>query len=233
MLTKRALFIILLLIGFIINSTGQEKYLTESSTHIFWQPERQLTKSDFQGNGTDNPKCLKYCENHDLCTSAFVGLFAVLDIPKKKGKRGKLIEKAYFAPAFEKHTSYILNNDTAGIKKQEVVFDIYELSARFARKQLNHFQDSIPGYGITTIMFKTVQSRANEMQTSLIDNYSQDLYINKRKGAYKEWREKINELLYDSREFATTPEDCYRFIINEPIESDYVKAKKIVGNLDE
>lgn len=233
MITKRLFIILLFIIGLINNSNGQEKYPTESSTHIFWQSDRQLTKNDFKGNGSNNPKFIKYCDELDLCTSAFVGVFAIWDIPKKKRKRGELIEKAYFVPAFEKNTSYILNNDTAGIKKQKIVFDIYELSTRFARQQLTHFQDSMPGYGITTIMFKTVEFRAIEMRTKLIDSFTNDVYINKIEGAYKLWRDRIDKMLNDSEKYATRTEDCYRFIKGEPIEKEYIKAKNIVGNLDE
>jgi len=232
MITKRTFILVLFIIGLFNNSNGQEKYITESSTHIFWQSDRQLTKSDFKGDGSHNPRFIKYCDELDLCTSAFVGVFAVLDIPKKKRKRGELIEKAYFAPAFEKNTSYILKNDTTGIKKQQVIFDIYEISTRFARQQLAHFQDSIPGYGITTIMFKTVESKALEMRTYLIDSYTKDVYIDKTEGAYKAWRARIDKMLSDSKEYATRPEDCYRFVKNEPIEKGYIKAKYIVGNLN-
>ena len=232
MITKKVIIILLFIIGLTNNSYGQEKYTTESSTHIFWQSDRQLTKNDFRGNGSNNPKFIKYCDELDLCTSACVGVFAVLDIPKKKRKRGELIEKAYFVPAFEKNTSYILENDTVGIKKQKIVFDIYELSTRFARQQLTQFQDSMPGYGITTIMFKTVEARAIEMRTLLIDSYTKDIYIDKIEGAYKTWKVRIDKKLSDTEEYATRPEDCYRFVKNEPIEKGYIKAKNVVGNLD-
>lgn len=225
--------IIFVLTGNINISIGQTaQILTESQRHIFWQPERVLTEKDFQGNGTQNPKLVKYCEELDLCVLASTGVFAVLDIPKKKRKRGELIEKAYFAPAFEKSTSYILKLDSIGIAKQKVVFDIFEVSARFARQQLQQLQDSVGGYGIISLMFKSVEARAIEMRTSLVDSYTKDVYIDKKAGAFELWREKVDKLLADSKKFATKPEDCYRFVKNAPIDENYEMAKTVIGNLN-
>ena len=37
--------------------------------------------------------------------------------------------------------------------------------------------------------------------------------------------------LEKTKEFATKPEDCYRFIIKKPIEKGYKEAENIVGDL--
>ena len=227
------IWLVIILTGKINLLFGQtEQILTESQRHIFWQPERVLTEKDFQGDGTQNPKFVKYCDELDLCVVASTGVFAVLDIPKKKRKRGVLIEKAYFAPAFEKSTSFIIKLDSTGIAKQKVVFDIFEVSARFARQQLQHLQDSVGGYGIISIMFKSVEARAIEMRTSLVDSYTKDVYIDKKAGAFEIWRERVDKLLAESKEFATKPEDCYRFVQNAPIDENYEMAKTVIGNLN-
>jgi hypothetical protein len=229
----------IIVIGLVIILTGKinvligqtEQILTESQRHIFWQPDRVLTEKDFQGDGIQNPKFVKYCDELDLCVVASIGVFAVLDIPKKKRKRGELIEKAYFAPAFEKSTSFIIKLDSTGIAKQKVVFDIFEVSARFARQQLQNLQDSIGGYGTISIMFKSIEASAIEMRTSLVDSYTKDVYIDKNAGAYEIWRASVDKLLAGSEEFATKPEDCYRFVKNAPIDENYEMAKTVIGNL--
>jgi hypothetical protein len=225
--TKQILLAVTLL-GLVTNIFGQDNIKSESDTHIFWQPNRVLTSNDFKGDGNSNPKFIKYCNDLEFCTMASMGLCSVLDIPKKKRKRGELKEKAYFAPTFEKSTSYILWTGSSGIEKQKIVFDIYEISARFARQQLKQLQDSTCGYGLISIMFKPAQARAMEMRKSLVDSYIKDVYIDKRKGAYEEWREKIDKLLVDSEEFTTKPEDCYRFVKNEPIDKNYMMAKSVI-----
>jgi hypothetical protein len=137
-----------------------------------------------------------------------------------------LKEKAYFVPAFQKSNSYILKLDSTGIDKQKIIFDIYEVTARFARQRLAHLQDSLGGgYGIVTKYFKSVNVKATEMKTSLINAYTKDIYVDKRVGAYEEWRKKIDTQLAASDKFATKPKDCYRFINNEPIDEDYIWLK--------
>lgn len=225
--------LLLLVLGVNDYLNGQVTLSTESETHIFWQPGRMLKSEDFKGNYPTDPKFIKYCEAFNLCTSAYVGLFAVLDIPKKKKDRGILIEKAYFAPAFEKNTSYLLKNDSLGIKKQQVIFDIYELSARFARKELKKLQDSIQAYGIISIMFKSVETKINGLKDALTDSFVKDVYIDNKPEAFEKWRKQIDQALNDSKEFATTPEDCYRFVLMRPINQKYIKAKKIAGDLFE
>lgn len=203
----------IILIGLVFVLTGYknvtigqaEQILTESHRHIFWQPDRILTEKDYQGDGAQNPKFVKYCEELDLCVYASTGVFAVLDIPKKKRKRGELIEKAYFAPAFEKSTSFILKLDSTGMAKQKLVFDIFEVSARFARQQLQHLQDSVGGYGIISMMFKSIEARAIEMRTTLIDSYTMDVYIDKKVGAFEIWREEVDKLMAETKEFVTKP----------------------------
>jgi len=161
-----------------------------------------------------------------------LGCFSVLDIPKRKGKRGKLLEKIYFAPAFEKSTSYSIIKDSFEVEKQRLVFDIYEVSARFARQQLSMMQDSMPGYGTLSIFYKTIEARAIEMRDAYVDSYTREVYIERNDEAYESWRLKIDTLLEQSEEFATTAEECYRFIKGQPIEENYTMAEKVVGNLD-
>jgi len=222
------IFISLLICGLL---NAQDILKTETDTHIFWQPDRVLKKGDFKGDGNLIPKSIKYCDELNMCTMASLGVFAVLDIPKKKQKRGELIEKAYFVPAFEKTTSYILKNDSLGIEKQKIVFDIYEISARFARQQLKHLQDSVGGYGIISIMFKSVEAQAIQMRNSFVDSYTKDIYNDKREGVYEDWRKQIDKLLIDTKEFATKPEDCYRFIKKQPLDDNYEQAKSVIDNL--
>ena len=162
---------------------------------------------------------------------AYVGLFGALDIPKKKKNRGKLIEKAYFAPAFEKTTSYIIKNDSLGIEKQKLVFDIYEISARCARKELAHYQDSIGRYGILSIIFKTIWADAKELHNKMVDAFTKDIYIEHRKGAYEEWKKEVAKILEELKEFATKPDDCYRFVKMKPIDKNYIMPKTVIGNL--
>ncbi|MEM7485640.1 MAG: hypothetical protein AAF348_10580 [Bacteroidota bacterium] len=230
---KKTLIILTAILFGITFCIGQDDFQTDSETHIFWQPEKGLKRSDFKGDATKIPNAEKYCDTIGLCTVASIGVFAVLDIPKKKKLRGKLKEKPYIAPAFEYSTSYIVKNDSLGLEKQKVVFDICELSARWMRKELAEMVNKMDAYGTISIWFKTIESDAQKMRTEMIDGFTQEVFIFKKEGAYLDWREKVDELLKESEKFATKPEECYRFVSKKPLDQNYIMAKKVIGKLFE
>ncbi|SBV95642.1 hypothetical protein [uncultured Dysgonomonas sp.] len=208
--------------------TTAQTLKTESDTHIFWQPNRKLTVADFKGECCTEERLRDLCKEKNMCTMAYTGFFSILDIPKKKKDRGKLIEKAYFAPAFEKNTSYmVFKNDTLGIEKQQIVFDIYELAARKVRKDLDDVYKTTNAYGTIHLMYGKVKDSIDKYRTTLVELFVKDTYLDNREGAYKEWREKIDEELDKLRAYATTPEDCYRFVLNKPMNEQYVMAEVI------
>ncbi len=166
-----------------------------------------------------------------MCTMAFVGIFATLDVPTKVSNRGKLMEKYYFVPVFEKSSSYILKKDTAGVKKQQIIYDIYEISARFARKKMKQYQDSLVGYGSATLVFKTVEADAAEFRTELVNAYTTELYVNTNESAYDLWRERIDILLANTQKYATRDEDYLRVIKKQPLSKKYTTPKQFIGDL--
>ena len=211
---------------------GQEAIITESDTHIFWQPNNKLTQEDFLGKASLDNQQIRLCDSAGVCTMACTGLFAVLDIPKRKSDRRHLFEKAYFAPAFDKINSYsLLRNDSIGVYKQQIVFDLVEVVARMARKELISIQDSIKGIGAVALFFKSVEARANKNLDKFIDAYTFSVFILKEEGAWEKWRTQVDEFLDTTNEYATTPEDCYRFVKNEPLSKKYIMAPLVVDNL--
>lgn len=212
--------------------TAQKAELAETKNYIFWQPNRLLQVTDFRGTGSRFVKHNQYCNQYNMCTMAFVGIYATLDVPKKMHDRGKLLEKAYFVPVFEKSSSYILKKDTSGINKQQIIFDIYEISARFARKKMLQYRDSLPGYGSATLVFKTVETDASEFRTTLLNAYTSDMYINKINNAYAIWRDRIDTLLKNTNSYTTTLEDCQRAIKKEPLSRKYITPKLFIGDLN-
>jgi hypothetical protein len=57
-----------------------------------------------------------------------------------------------------------------------------------------------------------------------------EILIEKKDNAYMEWRQVVDELLQQTESYKTRPEDCYRFVLNEPIEG-YKMAKTIAGDM--
>ena len=74
----------------------EERMVTESETHIFWQPNKKLTLNDFKGTPASSE--LKYCEEKGAFVVPCLGLFVKVDIPKKyrKNKLEKVYWKIYY-----------------------------------------------------------------------------------------------------------------------------------------
>jgi len=216
-----------------ISLLAQEPLKTESATHIFWQQQQPLEAKDYQGNVNASPETVFYCDSLDMCTLAYVGLFSVLDVPKKKRDRGKKLEKVYFAPAFEKGPSCTIPNDSLGLAYQQLIFDVYESAARMARKKLKNIEDSlgVGNYGTRYLFYKTVEADVASFRDRVVKGITQDLYIKKREGAYQEWLDIINKSLDLLKDFATKPEDCYRFVKGSPIEEGYIKSETVAGDI--
>jgi hypothetical protein len=215
------------ILSFDIN--GQQIYPTRDSVHIFWQPDLKITLNDYKGDSTK--EVMAILRKYDFSASASVGIWTVLDIPKKKNERGKKLEKAYFAPAFERTTSFTLTNDTLEIVKQNLYFDICEIWARWARKELQSIQDTMKSYGSISIMYTTIKKEMNDKKVEMYRSYFKDVFINKKEGSFQLWRDEVHKTLNNSTEWATKPEECYRLMSKKPIDDSYIMAPTLIGPL--
>ena len=129
----------------VCSAVGQETGPYEDTTYIVWSADRPLSEQDFLGDSTRvAPEAMELFRKFDLGASASVGIWSVVDIPDKKLiRRGERQEHIYVVPLFEKTRSFIINDDTLAVKLQQVVFDIYEWTSRFMRKELQSFQEQL------------------------------------------------------------------------------------------
>lgn len=208
---------------------GQNNYQISNDTHIFWQPNTKITKVDYQGQPIDQAS--KMMDKYGFTASASIGIWSVLDIPKKKKDRYKKFEKVYFAPAFEKTTSFLRTDDTIQIEMQNLYFDICEVWARWARKQLKGLQDSTNATGTLTIFYTTIKEDMHKNRMLMFRAYFQEVFIDKSEGSFKKWRKEIDKVLEETKIWATTPEECRRLMTQKPIESGYIMAPTLMGNL--
>jgi len=220
----------------------QSTYPIESGTHIFWQPNRKLVVDDFQGgNSTDS----KFFRDRQIGRHVIpcLGIFLQIDIPKNYQKNK--LEKVYFAPAFQKSCSFLLNGDTSNFRDAQLQFDIYELGTRIAREYIWNMHaymavksdsnaidiiknnpDTILITGIGNIFASKARDSAKNFINEITYSYFNDQYIKSDSisTSYEKWRSLIDELLKKYERFATKPEDCYRMIKNTPILKNYKKS---------
>ena len=157
--------------------------------------------------------------------SASVGIWRVLDVAKKNDK----FEKAYFAPAFERTTSVAKANDSLQIAIQNTTFDICEIWARWARQQLKTLKESMNSIGAQAIMYTTIVQEMAKKKEDMHGGFIYEVMIQKKEGSFEKWRSLIDKMLDETKEWATTPEECYRLMTGKPIEKGYVKAKNLIG----
>ena len=149
---------------------------------------------------------------------------------KKLIRRGERQEHIYVVPLFEKTRSFIINDDTLAVKLQQVVFDIYEWTSRFMRKELQSFQDSMGGAtGSQAVVYETIRNNCKKMRDMLVGQYSREVYIEKQEGAYDKWRKFIDGQLESLKEYATGEAEWPRFLKGEPILPDYVRVKNVIS----
>ena len=235
--------LILSFFGIGTNTYGQLDLQTESETHIFWQPNRKLTINDFEG-GFPIDSCFIRDKESGRSVVPCLGIFLQVDIPKNYRKNK--LEKVYFAPAFQRSCSYVLDPDTANFKDGQLLFDIYELATRIGRKYIwdirtymvissdstkmdviRNNPDTILMTGVGNSFAGLARDSALKFANGMMAAYFNDLYFNvdSSSASYEDWRSLVDERLIDYERFATKPEDCFRMVKDKPILKKYRKAK--------
>ena len=226
--------LLLLCLCFLVTSIQAQKkqvYKNESETHIGWQADRPLTNADYQGNFNENPKLQKYCDEIGLCVIAATGVFFRIDARKGKYKPGKYYERLYVSPLFQKNiSSYSSTADSLDFAKQQLVFDIDELTARYMKYQFHHFLDSLDLHcdNECTYFFLGFYEEAMAIRDSVMFRYTYDVYNFNREGAYEEWRQNIDRLLDMYKDYATTPEEVQRILFDKPLDKKLELAKRLM-----
>ncbi len=205
---------------------GQVTDSTSSGTHIFWQPKLKLLYKDYKGQPIN--KIEEMMQKYGFSAAASVGIWSILDTPKNKKERYKKFEKVYFAPAFDKINSFAKTDDSLQIEMQNLYFDICEIWARWARKELTKLQDSTKATGTLTIFYMTVKKDMNKNKSSMYSAYFKDVFIDKIAGSFTKWKQDINKTLAETKEWATTPKECYRLMTQKPIEKGYIEAPTVL-----
>ena len=217
--------IVLVLCMASIKLSAQTGYPTENANNIYWQSGAQIDFSDYQSPTSES--CIKYNEQYGLTMSSSIGFRGIVDVPKRKGK----YDKFYLAPVFCRNCSCILSEDSLCLSVDRLLFDITEVCVRGARKELLELRETMNSDNTYTMFFTTVKNTWEEKMWSFFGTIIREVLIEKKEGAYVEWRQTVDEILQQTELYATQAEDCYRFVLGKPIEKNYEMAKTIAGDL--
>ena len=226
---KKEITTILLFCIYVLTATAQTECATEDASNIYWQPHHNINFSDFQSDDKDD--CIKFNEKFGLKMSSNIALRGIVDIPKKKNS-GKY-DKLYLAPVFCRGCSCKLDEDSLDLKVSQLLFDLAELSARQIRKELFNLQEQINVDNINSMFYTTSKNKWEKIMHGSWATIFREIYIEKKDRSYESWRQMVDELMEQDKDFQTTAEECYRFVMNEPLKRDYKMAKSITDDLKE
>lgn len=201
----------------------------ETPTRKAWQPRQPVLSTDFQA--APSAKLRELEQKAGLRTDTRVSLSSVLDVPAKRRDRGPKLEQAYFAAIWLKDQSATLTTDTAELAKERLLFDLAELAARQARRNLQELQDSTHAYGTVYIYYVPVANRACAWYHQQVDAYTRARYLEKQPDAHASWRRRIDEALQESAAWATPPQAAQRLLTGQPVEPGYIKSPTVLGQL--
>lgn len=223
---KNIILIILFLSGVPLFA---QKISTISERYICWQDTNRLSHNDFEGKvGDCGPEVL---DNVNFKASGCMGVWSILDIPTS-WKKGVKYEKFYFAPMFDKSTSWTKTTDSIEILKQQVYFDLCEISCRWARRELYNLRKQTGNAtGTTAIYFTTVKDKMNEFRLGMYAGYFDAVFRTNNLDSLESWTAFTHEMLNENQEYATKQEDCQRLLTGIP-EKGYKQPDKIIGTME-
>lgn len=217
-----------LLTAIISLTTYGQALKTEDQNLKGWTKEARINYADFRGKPTEQLKRLNREEG--LQASAQVGLKSILDVPKRKRDQGRLLEKVYVAPFFIKVTSVTMTKDEIELDKQRLYFDMGEVFARMMRREIAHIQDSTKAYGTIWALYASIKDYYCSEFGKMFNDYTYEVFVEKKEGAYQQWRTLIDKGLAESEAYATKKEDCHRLLTNLPIDPEYEQAEKVLDS---
>ncbi|MBO7566363.1 MAG: hypothetical protein J6T60_04625 [Bacteroidales bacterium] len=227
-MTNKICIFILFFFGLTVRCAAQ----IEEGRYEFWREGVQLTYDMFQA---DTAGMSHYNKEYNIKSVISTGLWDVLDVPKKKRDWKTKPEKPYFCAAMDKTESFLLEKNDMSLNHAKLLWDICELSTRVARKSLAsivHQMDSLNGFhstGVISLFYMTALNDGREFGKGLTGAFMHDVVIPKNDSLYYEYRKKIDKLLDETKEFATTEEEIRRFMTNIPLQG-YIMAPQLLGD---
>lgn len=218
------ILISLLLINNIIKAQNER---IETDSYLYWQNNSKINHSDFKKQ--IDSIGISMCEKYKTKSLANVQIHSIVDYPKKARKIKTLKEKIYFAPAFCKKCSMILEKDSNELKISQMFFDIAEYCSRRARLDIKKLDSLNHGNGFAAAAFPQIVDRMYKMMGEMFGGFGQQVIVLKKPGAYELWRSDCDKLLNETKDYATSKEECIRFIEKKPYSEEYKEVYSMEG----
>jgi hypothetical protein len=215
-------FLSFLMVGY---SKGQDNRI-KSDDCIYWQPDVYVEFADFQQHADSSfyQKCKELWVN----SLATVEIHVVMDEPVRN--RGFQIkkEKVYLAPVFCIKQSCRINDMEQELEFARVQLDIAEWCARQTRKRIKELENIKSARGLVKDSLPNMVDEMYQSFSNLNGAFMEQVIVKKKEGAFDRWRKKCDQLLKETNRFATTADECNRFINEAPYSEDYKESFKML-----
>jgi hypothetical protein len=219
-------FVLLFVLCAILNSKKQsQQTIFETDRFLYWQNGTEINFDDF--TLPIDSSGIKLCEKYGTNSLANIQIHSILDYPKNKRSLKTLDPKIYFAPSFCKDCSLLLQRDSSELKLAQLYFDIAEYCVRLTRKNIIQLENN--GKGLAAAAFPRIVDEMYKLMGEMFGAVVTQVLIDKKPEAYKKWRKDCDNLLNETKGFATTQTDCLRFINKKPYSDKYFESYAVYG----
>lgn len=242
---------IILCLLFLLGWSAEGIAQLEENRYEFWREDAKVTYDMFQADTVGKSR---YNKEFNIKNVISLGLWSELDVPKKKKDWKTKPEKPYFCAAMDKSESCIFEKSDMSLDHAKMLWDICELATRVARKSLAnivHQMDSINYHtrltskgvnvyendtlnrihstGLISLFYATALNDGKEFGKGLTEAFFDEVVFPNNDSMYYEYRKKVDKLLDETKEFATSEEEIQRFMSDTP-QQGYIKATNIWGD---
>ena len=227
---------LVLIIAFFLSINCLAQY--DEERYAFWQPNVKLTFEMFQGEPSDSDFVSKRKALH-IYHIFSEGFWSALDVPEtKRGWRKGMVEKYYFCAAMDKSESFFIVQDSTELKYAQLTWYICEVATRISRKNIEEFVNLVTEgnkkkvNGAISIQYMTCLNDGKQFGKDVTRALIDEVIMPHDEDAYLKFRNEIDELLEELKDYATTEEEIKRLKSDKP-DDGYILAPTLIGDFKE
>jgi len=223
----RQIFKVLIILFFGISNLKAQQTRIESDRFLYWQVDTKIGYDDFKQKPDSTG--IKLCKKYGTKSLSNVQIHTILDYPKNGRKIKTLKEKIYFAPSFCKECSMMVQKDSIELKMAQMYFDIAEYCSRRARQNVKYLDSLNYKNGFSAAAFPGIVDNMYKMMGEMYRSFGRQVAIDKKPGAFEKWRSDCDKLLTQTKDYATSKDECTRFISKKPYSDEYKETYSEYG----
>ena len=193
---------------------------------VYWQPNVQIEFADFAQQA--DSEMMDRFKKLWISSWVTVQIQVVMDEPQRIRGGHIKSEKVYIAPVFCIKRSCQIGEMDRAIEYAKIQMDIAEWCARQTRKRIKDLHKIKTARGLVKDSLPAMVDEMYESMNKLLGAFSNQVMVKKQEGAFEQWRLRCDQLLKETKQHATTEEECNRFINDAPYSEDYKESYKVL-----